>query len=180
MKNGVWSFFLFSSLVKSLINLEFFLCSHKLIVGYLHFWYFSNRCNVKFVRISRWKLPSVLAPLNQTTTRSHKRTDEFTDGAIVAVDKDGTSSIYGWRMTAITCARRNVKMADLNKELNEYLLNNKNEKQYKIAIPSVALPKANFRKWFGKDAEETREDAGWIQRSQRECCPAMVVHPFLP
>ncbi|EFN67428.1 Vesicle transport protein SFT2C [Camponotus floridanus] len=65
-------------------------------------------------------------------------------------------------------------MADLNKELNEYLLNNKNEKQYKIAIPSVALPKANFRKWFGNDVEETREDTGWIQRSQRECCPAMT------
>lgn len=95
----------------------------------------------------------------------------------LAVDKDGiplmNDSDYDTR------ARQNVKMADLNKELNEYLLNNKNEKQYKIAIPSVTLPKANFRKWFGKDAEETREDAGWIQRSQRECCPAMVVHLFL-
>lgn len=67
-------------------------------------------------------------------------------------------------------------MADLNKELNEYLLSSKNEKQYKITIPSVAIPKANLGRWFGKGTDETKEDAGWIQRSQRDCCPTMVVH----
>lgn len=66
-------------------------------------------------------------------------------------------------------------MADLNKELNEYLLSSKNEKQYKIAIPSVTISKTNFGKWFGKNNEEIEEE-GWVQRSQRECCPAMVVH----
>ncbi|XP_011168632.1 vesicle transport protein SFT2C [Solenopsis invicta] len=65
-------------------------------------------------------------------------------------------------------------MADLNKELNEYLLSSKNEKQYKITVPSVAISKANFGKWFGKSTNEVEEDAGWIQRSQRECCPAMT------
>lgn len=65
-------------------------------------------------------------------------------------------------------------MADLNKELNEYLLSSKNEKQYKITIPSVAIPKANLGRWFGKDTNETKEDAGWIQRTQRDCCPAMT------
>jgi len=67
-------------------------------------------------------------------------------------------------------------MADLNKELNEYLLSSKNEKQYKIAIPSVAISKANFGKWFGKSTDEREENAGWVQKSQRECCPAMVRH----
>jgi len=67
-------------------------------------------------------------------------------------------------------------MADLNKELNEYLLSSKNEKQYKITIPTVTISKANLGRWFGKDTNETKEDAGWIQRSQRDCCPAMVVH----
>ncbi|EZA60726.1 hypothetical protein DMN91_002142 [Ooceraea biroi] len=65
-------------------------------------------------------------------------------------------------------------MADLSKELNEYLLSNKNEKQYKVTIPSVAIPKANFGAWFKKGTDETMEDAGWIQRSQRACCPAMT------
>lgn len=67
-------------------------------------------------------------------------------------------------------------MADLSKELNEYLLSGKNEKQYKITIPSVSISKANFGKWFGKNTDETEENAGWIQRAQRNCCPAVVVH----
>jgi len=70
-------------------------------------------------------------------------------------------------------------MADLNKELNEYLLSSKNEKQYKVAIPSVTISKTNFGKWFGKNTNEAEEDAGWIQRSQRECCPSMVVHRLI-
>ncbi|KAL6264780.1 hypothetical protein P5V15_004877 [Pogonomyrmex californicus] len=65
-------------------------------------------------------------------------------------------------------------MADLNKELNEYLLSNKNEKQYKITIPSVTISKTKFGKWFRRDTDEMMEDAGWIQRSQRECCPTMT------
>lgn len=64
-------------------------------------------------------------------------------------------------------------MADLNKELNEYLLSSKNEKQFKITVPSVTLSKASIGKWFGKD-DEDREETGWMQGAQRECCPSMV------
>lgn len=64
-------------------------------------------------------------------------------------------------------------MADLNKELNEYLLSSKNEKQFKISVPSVTLPKPNIGKWFGK-GEEDRKETGWIQGAQRECCPSMT------
>lgn len=65
-------------------------------------------------------------------------------------------------------------MADLNKELNEYLLSSKNEKQFKITVPSVAIPKANIGKWFGRSGNEDKEDIGWVQGAQKECCPTMV------
>ncbi|KAL2745702.1 protein transport protein SFT2 [Vespula maculifrons] len=65
-------------------------------------------------------------------------------------------------------------MADLNKELNEYLLSNKNEKQFKISVPSVTLPKPNIGKWLGRNADETKEETGWIQGTQKECCPSMT------
>ncbi|XP_031841034.1 uncharacterized protein LOC116430694 [Nomia melanderi] len=65
-------------------------------------------------------------------------------------------------------------MADLNKELNEYLLSNKNEKQYKITVPSVTLPKTNIGKWFGRSGDEDKEETGWIQGAQKECCPSMT------
>lgn len=64
-------------------------------------------------------------------------------------------------------------MADLNKELNEYLLSSKNEKQFKITVPSVTIPKANIGKWFGR-SEDDKQEAGWIQGTQKECCPSMV------
>ncbi|XP_076282718.1 uncharacterized protein LOC143210077 [Lasioglossum baleicum] len=70
-------------------------------------------------------------------------------------------------------AWRRVKMAELNKELNEYLLSNKNEKQYKITVPSVTLPKTNIGKWFGRNGDEEAEEAGWMQGAQKECCPSM-------
>ncbi|XP_076183104.1 uncharacterized protein LOC143154912 [Ptiloglossa arizonensis] len=65
-------------------------------------------------------------------------------------------------------------MADLNKELNEYLLSSKNEKQFKITVPSVTIPKANIRKWFGRTDDEDRQETGWIQETQKECCPSMT------
>ena len=65
-------------------------------------------------------------------------------------------------------------MADLNKELNEYLLSSKNEKQFKITVPSVAIPTANIGKWFGRSGNEDKEDVGWIQGAQKECCPTMT------
>ncbi|XP_017767042.1 PREDICTED: protein transport protein SFT2 [Eufriesea mexicana] len=64
-------------------------------------------------------------------------------------------------------------MADLNKELNEYLLSSKNEKQFKITVPLVTIPKTNIKKWFGK-SEENKEEIGWMQGAQKECCPSMT------
>ncbi|XP_015607968.1 vesicle transport protein SFT2C isoform X2 [Cephus cinctus] len=65
-------------------------------------------------------------------------------------------------------------MADLNKELNEYLLSNKNEKQFKIPIPSVTLPKPTLGKWFGGNGEQNKEEAGWFKETQKDCCPSMT------
>ncbi|XP_014210959.1 vesicle transport protein SFT2C isoform X1 [Copidosoma floridanum] len=62
-------------------------------------------------------------------------------------------------------------MADLNKELNEYLLSSKNEKQYKL--PSVSIPKPNIGKWLGRSTEE-KQESGWLRETQRECCPTMT------
>lgn len=70
-------------------------------------------------------------------------------------------------------------MADLNKELNEYLLSNKNEKQYKITVPTVAISTTNFGRWFRKSIDESKDDSGWINGAQKECCPSMVVHFFI-
>ncbi|KAL7307742.1 protein transport protein SFT2 [Trichogramma pretiosum] len=60
-------------------------------------------------------------------------------------------------------------MADLNKELNEYLLSSKNEKQYKINMPAMSLSKPNIGKWFGRSSDEERQESG-IFRAQKDCC----------
>ncbi|XP_053988062.1 uncharacterized protein LOC128891662 [Hylaeus anthracinus] len=65
-------------------------------------------------------------------------------------------------------------MADLNKELNEYLLSSKNEKQFKITVPSVTIPKAQIGRWFGRTTDDDREETGWMQGAQKECCPSMT------
>lgn len=65
-------------------------------------------------------------------------------------------------------------MADLNKELNEYLLSTKNDKQYKLSMPSVAMPKSPLGKWFGKRTEEETDESSWYQETKKECCPSMV------
>ncbi|XP_046752809.1 protein transport protein sft2 [Diprion similis] len=64
-------------------------------------------------------------------------------------------------------------MADLNKELNEYLLSSKNEKQFKIGIPSVSIPKSSLGKWLGRGEEEPQEEAGWFKETKKDCCPSM-------
>ncbi|CAD6227560.1 GSCOCG00001244001-RA-CDS [Cotesia congregata] len=67
-------------------------------------------------------------------------------------------------------------MADLNRELSEYLLSNKNEKQYKLTIPTVTIPKPSLGRWFGRSSstQESTEESGWFQDTQRNCCPSMV------
>ncbi|KAG7202032.1 hypothetical protein KM043_004716 [Ampulex compressa] len=63
-------------------------------------------------------------------------------------------------------------MADLNKELNEYLLSNKSEKQFKISVPTI--PSAAIGKWFQKNQEQTTDESDWIQETQRTCCPTLT------
>ncbi|CAG5097379.1 Similar to Sft2d3: Vesicle transport protein SFT2C (Mus musculus) [Cotesia congregata] len=67
-------------------------------------------------------------------------------------------------------------MADLNRELSEYLLSNKNEKQYKLTIPTVTIPKPSLGRWFGRSSstQESTEESGWFQDTQRNCCPSMT------
>ncbi|XP_001606400.1 vesicle transport protein SFT2C [Nasonia vitripennis] len=65
-------------------------------------------------------------------------------------------------------------MADLNKELSEYLLSSKNEKQYKIQLPSVTIPKPDLGKWLGRNSEEDRQESGWLKETQKDCCPSMT------
>ncbi|XP_011313183.1 vesicle transport protein SFT2C [Fopius arisanus] len=62
-------------------------------------------------------------------------------------------------------------MADLNKELSEYLLSYKNEKHYKFHIPSVSIPKPPIGKWLGRSSEEDQSNGGW---TQKEYCPSMT------
>ena len=57
-------------------------------------------------------------------------------------------------------------MSNLNKELNEYLLSNKSDKQFKISIPSVSIPTSQLGKWFGRSSEEEIEGGSW--------CPTLV------
>ncbi|KAG8042558.1 hypothetical protein G9C98_005192 [Cotesia typhae] len=67
-------------------------------------------------------------------------------------------------------------MADLNRELSEYLLSNKNEKQYKLTIPTVTIPRPSLGRWFGRSSstQESTEKSGWFQDTQRNCCPSMT------
>ncbi|XP_012275495.1 protein transport protein sft2 [Orussus abietinus] len=65
-------------------------------------------------------------------------------------------------------------MADLNKELNEYLLSSKNEKQFKITVPSVTIPKPSLGKWLGRNTEEERQESGWLDGVRKDCCPSLT------
>lgn len=64
-------------------------------------------------------------------------------------------------------------MADLNKELTEYLISNKNEKQYKINVPSIGISKPNIGKWLGRSSED-KQESGWLEEASKDYCPSMV------
>lgn len=68
-------------------------------------------------------------------------------------------------------------MADLNKELSEYLLNSKNEKQYKLNVPNVSITRTRIGRWFGRNGEVQREESGWLKDSTSDCCPSLVGFP---
>ncbi|XP_034936078.1 vesicle transport protein SFT2C [Chelonus insularis] len=65
-------------------------------------------------------------------------------------------------------------MADLNKELNEYLLNNKTEKQHKLpALPTITVLKPSLEKWFKKSSEPKSEESRWTESAQ-SCFPTLT------
>ncbi|XP_023023006.1 uncharacterized protein [Leptinotarsa decemlineata] len=61
-------------------------------------------------------------------------------------------------------------MADLKKDLDEYLLLQSDKKKtFKLDMPAIQKP--NISSWFKK--EETEEGSSWYQESKRECCPSL-------
>jgi hypothetical protein len=64
-------------------------------------------------------------------------------------------------------------MADLKKELDDYLSRNDSKSQSKITIPTL-LSKPDVGKWFGKSVNSEEQSAGWLSEAQKDCCPSLV------
>lgn len=65
-------------------------------------------------------------------------------------------------------------MADIKKDLDEYLLL-KSETKKSFKLPSLSsIPKPKFTGWFHKEPTEELTNNKWFQESQHECCPSMV------
>lgn len=63
-------------------------------------------------------------------------------------------------------------MADLKKDLDEYLLLQSDQKKnFKIQMPTIPAPKITG--WFKKNQPEETES--WYQETKRECCPSLVI-----
>lgn len=61
-------------------------------------------------------------------------------------------------------------MADLKKDLDEYLLLQSDQKKtFKFQIPTIQKP--NISNWL---KSETTEDETWFQETKKECCPSLV------
>lgn len=62
-------------------------------------------------------------------------------------------------------------MADLKKDLDQYLLLQSDQKKsFKIQMPSVSgIRKPDVSNWFNRDATQNREEP-----SRWNCCPSMV------
>ncbi|XP_022908771.1 uncharacterized protein [Onthophagus taurus] len=60
-------------------------------------------------------------------------------------------------------------MADLKKDLDEYLLlQNDQKKSFKLQLPLIQKP--NFSAWFKK---EEADDGSWFQETKKDCCPSL-------
>jgi hypothetical protein len=64
-------------------------------------------------------------------------------------------------------------MADLKKDLDEYLSRNGNKSQLKITIPTL-LSKPDVGKWFTQSANNGDTSTGWLPEAQKDCCPSLV------
>lgn len=64
-------------------------------------------------------------------------------------------------------------MADLKKDLDEYLLLQSDQKKnFKLTMPAIPLQKPNISNWFRR--EEPPEDESWYQETKKQCCPSLV------
>lgn len=64
-------------------------------------------------------------------------------------------------------------MADLKKDLDEYLLlKSDTKKSFKFQLPTI--PKPKFTGWFQKEQTEDLSNNKWFQETQHECCPSLV------
>lgn len=64
-------------------------------------------------------------------------------------------------------------MADLKKDLDEYLLLQSDQKKnFKLTMPAIPLQKPNVSSWFKK--EQTEDNETWFQETKKECCPSLV------
>ncbi|XP_069705738.1 uncharacterized protein [Periplaneta americana] len=63
-------------------------------------------------------------------------------------------------------------MADLKKDLDDYLARNDNKSQPKITMPAL-LSKPDVGKWFGKSTTNEDTSSGWLSDAQKDCCPSL-------
>lgn len=62
-------------------------------------------------------------------------------------------------------------MADLKKDLDEYLLLQSDQKKsFKLHIPTIQKP--NVSNWFKKN--EPADETTWFQETKSSCCPSLV------
>jgi hypothetical protein len=64
-------------------------------------------------------------------------------------------------------------MADLKKDLDNYLSRNDNKSQLKITMPAL-LSKPDVGKWFTKSLSNEDTSATWLSEAQKDCCPSLV------
>ncbi|PSN58167.1 hypothetical protein C0J52_00991 [Blattella germanica] len=63
-------------------------------------------------------------------------------------------------------------MADLKKDLDDYLSRNDNKSQSKITMPAL-LSKPDVGKWFGKSVSNDETSPSWLSEAQKDCCPSL-------
>lgn len=68
-----------------------------------------------------------------------------------------------------------LKMADLKKDLDEYLLLQSDQKKsFKIQMPTLQKPAIG--NWFKR--EPVQENNSWFQETKKDCCPSLVILSF--
>lgn len=66
-------------------------------------------------------------------------------------------------------------MADLKKDLDEYLLLQSDQKKsFKIQMPTLQKP--TIGNWFKR--EQVEESNSWFQETKKDCCPSLVISLF--